>query len=160
MHRIKYPFSCLVVAMGLVACDDRDRESKAEKWMSSEKLRIANIQLPPVPEVIDTPPASYVAKVQDPFDPSRVAAGAGLGAGLSKAGFLFTDAPIASLSIVGFISGSNAGRTAIVRAGDVYRSVRQGDRIGEQAAIVKQIEDRGLLLTIDGNVNQWILRNK
>jgi Tfp pilus assembly protein PilP len=144
---------------GLMACEASDHERVAETWMLAEKARIAKPQLPPVPEIIDTPPAIYLAKKQDPFDPSRTTAGIGANRGGVSTDVLFPDIPIASLTIVGFITGA-AGRVAVVRSGDVYRSVRLGDRIGLQVATVKQVAEQGLLVAINGMENQWLLREK
>lgn len=158
MSRIKH-LSLSAMIFGVVACDTWDHERRAEAWMSAEKARIATPQMPEVPEIIDTPPAIYAAKTQDPFDPSRTSAGIGSTPVGGKTDVLFPDVPIASLSVVGFITGVS-GRVAVVRSGAVYRSVRQGDRIGVQVATVKQIGDQGLLLATDGMQNQWLLREK
>lgn len=144
----------------MVACDAWDQKSAAQEWMMQQKSALIAPGLPSVPDLIDTPPAAYTSKIQDPFDPSRISGRANTSIERGKPGVLFPDVPIASLSIVGFITSASTGRVAIVRSGNVYRSVRPGDRIGEQIAMVKQIDDQGLLLAIDGTEDQWLLRGK
>ena len=152
-------WACSMMLLGVVACEAWDHERTAEAWMSAERARIATPQLPPVPEIIDTLPAVYTAKTQDPFDPSRTTAEIGVSSKGARTDVLFPDTPIASLSIVGFFTAAG-GRVAVVRSGAVYRSVRQGDRIGLQVATVSQIGDQGLLLATDGAESQWLLRDK
>ena len=152
--------SLALMLPGMVACDAWEQNSAAQKWMIEQKAGLTAPGLPSVPDLIDTPPAAYTAKTQDPFDPTRISGRAATSIERGKSGVLFPDVPVASLSIVGFITSAASGRVAIVRSGNVYRSVRPGDRVGEQVAMVKQIDDQGLLLAVDGASDQWLLRGK
>lgn len=152
--------SLALMLPGMVACDAWEHKSAAQKWMIEQKSGLIVPGLPSVPDLIDTPPVAYTAKTQDPFDPSRISSRASMSTERGKSGVLFPDVPIASLSVVGFITSASSGRVAVVSSGGVYRSVRPGDRIGEQIAMVKQIDDQGLLLAVDGSGDQWLLRGK
>lgn len=159
MWRAKYlAFSLMLPS--LLACEVLDHESPAQKWMAMQKSGLRPPGLAQAPEIVDTPPAAYTAIVHDPFDPNRISARSTPDSGVGKQGVLFPDVSISSLSIVGFITAPLSGRVAVVRSGSAYRSIRQGDRLGEQAAMVKQIDGQGLLLEVDGGASQWLLRDK
>ena len=59
---------------------------------------------------------------------------------------------------MGFLTGGNQERLAIVRSGSQYRTVRKGDRIGELASVVMEIQESGLLLSSEDQGPHWLLR--
>lgn len=146
----------LVVA----ACEPGLDGSAAQKWINAQEPRPESMVIDAVPGAVDTPPGTFSAKVFDPFDPARVSVRTGNGHTVGKPGVVFPDAPISALSIVGFITGASNERVVVIRQGAQYRSVRKGNRIGEQAALVLEIDEQGLLLDVEGVGSQWLLRQK
>lgn len=143
----------------LVACGQSGERSSRE-WVEKEGGAQTPALLPKVPAVIDTPPASFTSKAFDPFAPERVSARYKKLPATGLSGVLFPDAPLSSLTIVGFMTGKNAETVAMIRHGAEYRSVRQGNRISEQALLVKEIGAQGLTLSGDGVPDQQLARRQ
>ena len=131
---------------------------RAQTWVAKQDAQMMKSTLPPVPEIIDTPPAIYTGKAQDPFSPGRLSAARGDKAATGQGGVIFPESAESALVIMGFLTGGNQERLAIVRSGSQYRTVRKGDRIGELASEVMDIQDRGLLLNSEDQGPHWLLR--
>lgn len=153
-----YVLILLPILMSLAGCGPSGERS-AQRWI----IQHAQIEIgpmpPPVPELIDTPPATYASHAFDPFSPERLTARNGGVSKTSAKDVLFPEANLSALTIVGFITGKDSTRVAIIRNGSEYRSVRRGNRISEQALQVKEVSDQGLLLAGEDMSEQQLLRN-
>lgn len=157
---------CLVLHKSLIlgflvlaGCMDSG-ERAAQQWLSERQAHQSALTLEPVPPIVDALPASYRSKVLDPFLPERISSRAGVADIASRSGAIFPDAPLASLSVVGYLSGENRLAVAMVRYGTQYRGVHVGDRLSQQRASVRQIGPQGVLLALDGMPEQWLPINK
>ena len=148
-----------VLAMTLVGCSDSG-ERAAQVWMQAQQPSLKITVLAPVPPVMDTAPAGYSSKATDPFFPERVLALASPDNLTSRADVLFSDVSITNLIVTGYLSGDQRAPIAIVHGGALYRSVRIGDRLGQEAATVKQIGPHGVLIARDGVPDRWLPINK
>lgn len=158
MKHAKNKLATLWILASVTACGPWDGEHLAIQWMSQQNALSRDRTIPAVPELIDTPPANFDAKANNPFDPARLSVKAG---GRSvQPGVIFPDVPVSALWVVGFISGVGSEKGAIVKSGAQYRTIRKGDRIGEQVALVKEIEGEGLLLDLGDAGSQWLMRQK
>lgn len=164
MRRAKARFGrCLASVLTglavLTGCADTGADA-AQAWISAQQVQPARSALGPVPGVVDTPPATYVSKVLDPFLPERVSATANTDSRTRRSDVLFADAPLSALSVSGYLAGPNDVRVAMVKYGPQFRGVRVGDHISAQSAQVKQIDAQGVLVVIDGAAEQWLPTNK
>lgn len=148
----------VLICLAVAGCSDAG-ERYANQWIQAQQTALALPKIEPVPPVIDTPPANYTSKTADPFSYSRISARTG-GSGLGqRTDVLFPEAPLSGLVVAGYLSGENRVPVAMVRYGAQYRAVRIGDRLGERAALVKQIAPQGVLV-VDGESEQWLSMNK
>ena len=131
---------------------------RAQTWVAKQDVKLMKSTLPPVPEIIDTPPAIYTGNAEDAFSPERLSAARGVKAGSRQGGVIFPESAESALVIMGFLSGGDQERLAIVRSGSQYRTVRKGDRIGELASEVMDIQDKGLLVSSEDQGPHWLLR--
>jgi Tfp pilus assembly protein PilP len=155
----KYSAPLLVLICGIVGCG-QSGERAAQHWMSEQaKVSVAPAP-PPVPEIIDTPPANFTSKAIDPFSPERITSRFRMTPGGNATGVIFPDTLLSELVLVGFISGFDLPRVAIVRNRNEYRSVRKGNRISEQGLWVKEVEDQALVLGAEGFPDQRLVRGK
>lgn len=161
MHSVKaqiwFPIS--VGYALLMGCADSGEES-AREWMASQRPDPAVSVVTTVPTFVDTPPAIYHSKTTDPFVSSRITMRSASVNKSQRLDVLFPDASISSLSMVGYLSGENRVPVAMVRYGTQYRGVRVGDRLGEPAALVKQIDAQGVLIAVEGASDQRLPINK
>ena len=153
-----HPVVLLVILTSLMSCG-QSGERSAQRWLAEHAQIETGPKPPPVPELIDTPPATYASHAFDPFSPDRLSARSRGLSQTSAKDVLFPDANLSALTIVGFITGKDSTRVAIIRNGSEYRSVRRGNRISEQALVVKEVSDQGLLLAGEDVSEQQLLRN-
>lgn len=148
-----------LLCWAIVGCADSG-EKTAQQWVRMQQANVLPRMLDPVPAVIDTLPATYHGKVQDPFSPDRVSARTTVsGTGLST-DVLFPDAPLSSLTVVGYLGGENRLPVAMVRYGAQYRGARVGDRMSEREALIKEIDAQGIRVQISSAPDQWLPINK
>ena len=161
MRRVDRRMVCTagVLATTLVGCSDSG-ERAAQAWIEAQQPFLKPTVLAPVPPVMDTPPAGYSSKTPDPFLPERVLALTSAENLPSRADVLFSDVPISSLVVTGYLSGGQRAPIAVVHGGNMYRSVHIGDRLGQEAARVKQIGPQGVLIVRDGMPDRWLPINK
>jgi Tfp pilus assembly protein PilP len=156
-HALRWAL-CLICS-AIAGCADSGEKSAAD-WIRLQQANASPPVIEPVPALIDTPPATYRSKVQDPFSPDRIAARSGDSGASLNADVLFPDAPMSGLTVVGYLGGENRVPVAMVRYGAQYRVVRVGDRMGEREALVKEIDARGIRVQISGAPDQWLPINK
>ena len=149
---------CLI-CLAIAGCTDSGEKSVAD-WIRLQEANASPPVIEPVPAVIDTPPATYRSKVQDPFSPDRVAARSGAFGASLRTDVLFPDAPVSGLTVVGYLSGENRVPVAMMRYGAQYRAARVGDRVSEREALVKEIDAQGVRVQISGAPDQWLPINK
>ena len=58
------------------------------------------------------------------------------------------------------MTGKDGGLVALVRNGPEYRSVRKGNRVSDQALVVKEIQNQAIILGGDGVLDQRLERPK
>lgn len=143
----------------LTGCADSGR-SDAQAWMQAQQQSLPSAMLAPVPPVVDIPPANYQSKAMDPFLPERVSARVDTGGMAPRTDVIFPETSITGLSVTGYLSGDQRVTVAMVRSGALYRGVRVGDRLGQEAAVVKQIGAQGVLVAVDGAPERWLPINK
>ena len=158
-HKIPGFFPLIMGSALLMGCVDSG-ELSAREWMAGQRRDPAPADVAPVPTFVDTPPATYQSKIADPFLSSRITMQPASANKSQRLDVLFPDAPISALSVAGYLSGENRVPVAMVRHGTQYRGVRVGDRLGEQAALVKQIDAQGVLIAVDGAPEQRLPINK
>ena len=149
----------LVVSALLTACDQSGARSAAG-WIAEQEKIVRPGSLPPVPDVIDTPPAQFTSKAFDPFSPERISARYKASVLSGQPGVLFPDASLSALTIVGFMTGKDGATIAIIRNGPEYRTVRKGNRISEEALQIKEIGNQSLIVGGDGIPDQRVERTK
>lgn len=161
MRRVDRHTACTVAVLAttLAGCVDSG-ERAAQTWMQAQPPHLKLTVLAPVPPVIDTPPVGYNSKVANPFLPERTMAPVNIDNMAQRAGVLFPEVPVVSLIITGYLSGDQRSPIAIVHGGAVYQSVRMGDRLGREAAMVKQIGAQGVLIALDGVPDRWLPINQ
>ncbi len=161
MRRVDRRMACAVglLAATLMGCNDSG-ERAAHVWMQAQKPSLKLTELSPVPPVIDTPAAGYSSKTTDPFLPERVFALARSDKLAPRTDVLFSDMPITSLIVTGYLAGDQRAPIAIVHGGTLYCSVRIGDRLGQEAATVKRIGPQGVLIAREGAPDHWLPINK
>lgn len=161
MRRVDRAMPCIVgvIVTALMGCSDSGVRA-AQAWMQAQQPFLKRTALAPVPPVIDIPPAGYHSKTTDPFLPERVLVLADSATSALRAGVLFADVPIASLVVTGYLSGDQRAPIAIVHSGGLYRSVRIGDQLGQEAVMVKQIGPQGVLIARNGAPDRWLPINK
>lgn len=143
---------------GLVACG-QSGEEKAKRWINMQ-AEAPMPSLPPVPMLIDTPPANFTSKADDLFSPERISGRFRTAPGSNANGVIFPDAPVSELSLLGFISANHSSRVAIVRYRSEYRSIRKGNLVSEQVLLVKEVGDQELVLSSEGLPDQKLVRGK
>lgn len=149
----------LMALFSMAGCGERG-EQAGQHWIAEQHRALNPTPPPPVPNVIDTPPSSYTSTVYDPFSPERLSARLRAIPASGQAGVIFPDAPVSALVIVGFMTGKDGGLVALVRNGPEYRSVRKGNRVSDQALVVKEIQNQAIILGGDGVLDQRLERPK
>jgi Tfp pilus assembly protein PilP len=151
--------SVLVALLPMAGCGERG-EQAGRAWVIEQQRILSPTVPPPVPDVIDTPPASYTSTAYDPFSPERISARLRAISLSGQPGVLFPEAPLSALVIVGFMTGKDGEAVALVRNGPEYRSVRKGNRMSEQALDVRAIQGDAIILGRDGLPDQRLERPK
>lgn len=153
-------FSWMVLMGSIVsisACEETT-PGRAQAWIAKQQPQLSKLTLPPVPEIVDTPPAIYTGKALNPFSPERLSAVRGAKSSGEKRGVIFPESAESALVIIGFMTDGKQERLAMVKSGSQYSIVRKGDRIGELANEVVDVQDKGLLLKSEDLQSHWLLR--
>lgn len=153
------PLGMLALSASIVSCGNSG-EQVARQWMQQALAAQPAPGAASVPAIADTPPAVYDSRVADPFSPERIAVRMERSVGPGTPEAVFPDAPLAALSAVGYLTGEHRSPVAMVRYGSQYRGVHVGERLSEQALLVKQIGPQGLRIGADGMPDQWLPINK
>lgn len=148
---------CSCVALVLCACADAG-ERAAQSWMQSRVSMARPDPSAGLPDIVDTPPATYSANaIVDPFSLGRI--------GQSRSEPVQVDSSnrvrlggyaIDTLRLVGFLE-VHGHYVAMVEGGAGYVNVKPGDRISNKELEVVEISAKGIRLRQADGVESWML---
>lgn len=151
---------CCCVALAMCACSDTGARA-AQSWMQSRVSMARPDPSAGLPDIVDTPSATYAAKtIIDPFSAGRI--------GQSRSEPVQVDSSsrvrlggyaIDTLRLVGFLEVQGQ-YVAMVEGGSGYVNVKPGDRISNKELEVVEISARGIRLRQADGVESWMLINR